>query len=424
MKIAINQATIIILNDMLSYESMEAGKYILYQEFILFLPCVRHIVSKLQLMGKEKSIEITVENELSANDSNFIYIFIDERKIEQVFRNLIGNSIKFTPRNGHIKIRVSKSLRILPIATKENIDLSTNEYSFSNLVSISFVDDGIGISPLSLESMFGEFNQIDPNRLQGGGGTGLGLHISKRIITQHQQGVLSVFSEGQGRGSTFTITIGGFMGPHDRSRATTKGISELRSSGDQLSVTEPQPHIMKTFPFLQDTSLRDGISSHSDVASQFPMPAPVVVVVDDSSMVRKMSLSGLRRSMDSANIERSMIIFKECEDGIGVVDLVQKDMAGPRSIRLIIIDNIMINMHGIEATRKIREMGYTGVIVALSGNVLVEDKIAFLDAGADKFIAKPLDHAELGALLTTVLDVHSRSKSVAELSSSSVLRET
>jgi len=94
--------------------------------------------------------------------------------------------------------------------------------------------------------------------------------------------------------------------------------------------------------------------------------------------------------------------FLQCEDGIDAVKAVANSDNGV-SFDAIFMDNVMINMNGLEATRNIRSVGYSGVIVAVSGNVLHEDVKAFLEAGADYFVGKPLDRAQIHVVLQGIL---------------------
>jgi osomolarity two-component system sensor histidine kinase SLN1 len=63
------------------------------------------------------------------------------------------------------------------------------------------------------------------------------------------------------------------------------------------------------------------------------------------------------------------------------------------------MDNIMDNMNGVDATRIIRQLGFSGVIIGLTGNVLKSDIDAFLAAGADHVFPKPFERETLADLL-------------------------
>ena len=74
------------------------------------------------------------------------------------------------------------------------------------MLYISVIDSGAGISTENQKKLFKEVIQFNPEKLQSGGGSGFGLYICKGIVDLHE-GFLSVFSEGEGLGSTFTVQL-------------------------------------------------------------------------------------------------------------------------------------------------------------------------------------------------------------------------
>lgn len=95
-------------------------------------------------------------------------------------------------------------------------------------------------------------------------------------------------------------------------------------------------------------------------------------------MVRKMIARVVKDFFD-------MIYF--AEDGEAAVQAV-KDV--PEELEIIFMDRCMPVMDGIEATREIRNMGYQGIILGVTGDALAEDVGAFVEAGADKVVTKPV----------------------------------
>jgi CheY-like chemotaxis protein len=77
-------------------------------------------------------------------------------------------------------------------------------------------------------------------------------------------------------------------------------------------------------------------------------------------------------------------------DGVEAVNAVKHSMETDAPIDMIFMDQVMPNMTGMEATRIIREMGYDGGIIAVTGNVLEEDMQSVLAAGTDEIVLKPL----------------------------------
>ena len=108
---------------------------------------------------------------------------VDKSKIEQVLRNLLTNSIKFTPENGNIEIIIK---------------------SQAKLTKVTIIDSGVGIPEKELKEIFEVFTQSSKTKTNAGG-TGLGLSISKNIIELHNGRIWA--SNNDNVGSSFCFTI-------------------------------------------------------------------------------------------------------------------------------------------------------------------------------------------------------------------------
>lgn len=118
----------------------------------------------------------------------------DPARLQQVFWNVIKNSVKFTPANGRITIGTSNS------ADSE--------------IEITITDTGIGIDQDKIEKIFNAFEQGQTSITRQFGGLGLGLAISKAMVEAHQ-GRISVASSGKNQGATFTIVLKTVAAPAD-----------------------------------------------------------------------------------------------------------------------------------------------------------------------------------------------------------------
>lgn len=112
-------------------------------------------------------------------------VSVDVDRIGQVFINLIGNSLQYTPSGG-----------VVTVMAKEKKD--------QILVTIS--DSGIGISPENLSNIFTRFYRVDKSRSRAGGGSGIGLTIAKHLVESHG-GKIWAESPGLGKGSTIRVLL-------------------------------------------------------------------------------------------------------------------------------------------------------------------------------------------------------------------------
>jgi signal transduction histidine kinase/CheY-like chemotaxis protein len=173
-----------IVNDILDYNKIEAGK-IHFENIDTDLKAILgNIVAGAEYGAKEKGIKVAL-----AVDEKFNKIVKgDPTRLAQVIQNLVGNAVKFTKEGG-----VLVSLQI-----KEQIN---------NTITLQFSvkDSGIGIPKEKQHLIFDQFTQADSSTSRGYGGTGLGLAISKKILSL--LGSELMLESEPGYGSTFYFTI-------------------------------------------------------------------------------------------------------------------------------------------------------------------------------------------------------------------------
>lgn len=173
-----------IIDDILDFSKMEAGKLQISYEPMDFYECIEDAIVLLAPNAHKKSLELTP----------FIYSDVPQRiigdsgRIKQVITNLVSNAIKFTEKGG-IAIRVM---------VKEE-----NKYYVT--LGISVTDTGIGLNEQQKKFIFNAFSQAAPDTAKKFGGTGLGLAISK-ILVERMQGTIDVESS-LNQGSTFWFTF-------------------------------------------------------------------------------------------------------------------------------------------------------------------------------------------------------------------------
>jgi signal transduction histidine kinase len=167
-----------LVDELLDVSRIESGKLDLTLAPVELQRLVDEVVARMQLTANNHQIVTTVE----ASDATTV--MGDEDQLEQVLNNLLSNAIKYAPDGGEIAVTVR-----------------SDEAS----VDVSVKDQGVGIPPAELDDVFGLFYRAPDTNRRKVGGMGLGLYISKEIVTRHG-GRIWVESE-VGRGSTFHFAV-------------------------------------------------------------------------------------------------------------------------------------------------------------------------------------------------------------------------
>jgi PAS domain S-box-containing protein len=173
-----------VIDDILDYSKIEAGKLDLECESFSLRECVEGALDIVAPRAWEKGIELGCLIGEGAPSA----ILGDEARLRQVLLNLLSNAVKFTEA-GEVVVLVEAEPR----------------GSGSYRLELSVRDTGIGIAPDRTDRLFTSFSQVDTSTTRRFGGTGLGLAISKRLVDL-MGGTISVDSE-QGAGSTFRIVL-------------------------------------------------------------------------------------------------------------------------------------------------------------------------------------------------------------------------
>lgn len=170
----------LLIRDLDRITSLESERDEMEPTKFNLIALAKEVIENLQ----EKASKHKIELKLITRPNQDIMVFADRHKIDQVFTNLIMNSIKYSGKDGKTTI-------------------SFEELGDNILVEVK--DKGIGIEEKHLPRLFERFYRVDKSRARHIGGTGLGLAIVKHIIDAHHQ-TLNVRSE-IGKGSVFSFTL-------------------------------------------------------------------------------------------------------------------------------------------------------------------------------------------------------------------------
>ena len=325
---ASGQHLLSLINDILDVSKIESGKVVLnYEEFSLD-KAASSVYSIIQPMAKEKGQEFQME----VSGIQLEYFVGDETRINQILINLLSNAVKYTQEGGHIWFRVI------------GLERRSNQYEH---IRIEVEDDGYGMTPEYLDTIFDAFTRAENSTTNKVQGTGLGMAITKSIV-ELMGGSIEVFSVVD-QGSLFRVEL--------ELRVADRHMEELKAQDTGVPVPE-----------LAEDSL-EGLS---------------FLAAEDNDINAEILQEVLR--MEGA----SCVVV---ENGLLAVERFQASERG--GFDAILMDVQMPVMNGHDATRATRalkrEDAKTIPIIAMTANAFAEDERAARDAGMNAHVAKPLD---------------------------------
>jgi signal transduction histidine kinase len=170
-----------LVEEILNIYSFETTKISLSKRTVLVTELLDNVINDLHPLFIEKSVSLSKEVNTKIGDT----IYCNEKKIEQVLKNLIKNSIDFVPKDkGNITITIEKMDNTLSNINDYNNYITTPNILLSYYI-FTIKDNGSGIPEEKIDLLFKKFNKIDTTATRKYGGTGLGLAICKDIIELH-----------------------------------------------------------------------------------------------------------------------------------------------------------------------------------------------------------------------------------------------
>ncbi len=307
-----------IINDILDLSKIEAGKLELVPIDFDIYELLEDIRSMFSMLAKEKDISFSMN--IMKNVPRFLYA--DDIRIKQILVNLLSNAVKFTKIGG--------------------VSLTAGLYG--DMLCFDVSDSGIGIKPENLPDIFGEFAQMDTGQNRAIKGTGLGLPITKSLITM-MGGTIGVESE-YGSGTVFHVQI----------------------------------------PYVAGNS--EALASSEKETSFVLAPDAQVLVVDDNEI----------NLIVAANLlKRFDIISDTALSGRQALEMINE-----KPYDLIFMDHMMPDMDGVETTQRIRQIYSMNElpIVALTANAVGGVRDVLLKAQMNDYLSKPVEIKELNRILS------------------------
>lgn len=217
-----------LINEVLDMSRIESGKVTLTEEDFNLSQLIENLLTMVKPLAKEHNHELNVK----INNISHENVFGDSLRIQQVFVNIVGNSVKYTPDGGKIDIIITEK----PTNKKK-----VGCYEFV------FADNGIGMSEEFVEKIFSPFERADDERALKVQGTGLGMAITKNIVNM-MNGDIKVESK-LGEGSKFIVTI--YLRLQDEDLTSTEELAKL----PVLVVDDDEDVCKSTADILQDIGM-------------------------------------------------------------------------------------------------------------------------------------------------------------------------
>jgi CheY-like chemotaxis protein len=300
-------------------------------------------------MATDKALEFVV----SVNPQLPQAMETDAKRLQQIVTNLLSNAFKFTNKG-------AVSLQVEPAQSGWSLGHPVLDRA-DTVVAFSVIDTGIGIPPNKQRLIFEAFQQADGTTSREFGGTGLGLSIS-RELARLLGGEIRVAST-PGQGSTFTL----YLPLNYRPASEETGFEHESPEG--IDALEPAPQPVST-------------AEAEEVAPQAAneLADKKVLVVDDD--IRNVF------ALTSALEQHGMRVL-HAESGKEGIEILKR--AG--DIDLVLMDVMMPGLDGFDTMRIVRQLdGYKSLpIIAVTAKAMVGDREKCIEAGANDYIAKPVN---------------------------------
>lgn len=325
-----------IINGILDLSKIEAGKLEVHPVACSVSGIVDHVITMMSVRAEEKNLKLECKNQLVEQDR----VLADETRLRQVLVNLIGNAVKFTDAGG-------VSLTVCSVAGSDS--------QASMQLQFDVVDSGIGMTEEQIARLFQPFTQADSSTTRRFGGTGLGLTISRKLA-KLMGGKLDIVSSQVGEGTHFRLTIP--LHPASEAESVlTQSTADLR----EVTMSSPQ----------SGRSQLEGLK----------------ILLAEDGIDNQRLISHILR-----NAGADVIL---CENGELAVRRIRQAMEQDEKIDVVLMDMQMPVLDGYQASERLRDIGFTNPIIAITANAMSEDRGKCIEAGCDDYASKPINRPDL-----------------------------
>lgn len=338
---------LMLINDVLDMSRIESNKVTINMTPFNIQQFASNFADLVNGQAKQNNVDFL--KHMKGFDRHTVYIG-DPLRINQVLLNLISNAIKFTPPGGRVELEI----------------LCTPESDKNDRVRFVVSDTGIGMNEDTIKRLYDPFEQADAAIAQKYGGSGLGMSITKNLVSL-MGGNIQVKSE-LGKGSVFTVEL------------------SLKRGREALSAPVPEA--------LEDIK---GLSIDSGCAVK-SLEGINILLAEDNELnmeiaVELLKMNGVSRV--ECALDGQQVVTRFLESAKGEFDAILMDIQMPHK-------------DGYEAAQEIRASSHPDAekvaIIATTANAFSEDVAAALAAGMDAHIGKPLDIKHLCEVMKDVLE--------------------
>ena len=332
-----------LINQLLDLSKLESGTLSLnqiHQDIIIYL---QYLTESFYSTAAQKNIRLLFHSE-----EKTVMMDYDEEKIQQIVYNLLSNALKFTKDHGQIIFHAS-----------------TIEQAGRPFLKLKVKDNGVGIPAGDLNYIFDRFYQVGQPKNSKEGSTGIGLALTKELV-ELMEGRIAVESQlGEGTEFIFYLPI----------QAKAKPLSV-----EQNEVQPLESPVLANIDLIDSTEFPDEAFEET-VASQLPTLPTLLIIEDNQDIITyiRTIVSGKYQTHTAMNgvlgIDKALEIIPD----------------------IIISDVIMPEKNGNEVCEALKQDERTShiPIILLTAKASQQDKLDGLKYGADAYLTKPFDKAEL-----------------------------
>jgi len=303
-----------ITNDILDFSKIEAGKLQIENRDFNLNDILKEIKSDYTRLAHEKGLGFTIYCPPNLNS----YWVGDQVRIKQVLVNMLSNAVKFT--------------------AKGVVTLSIRYIDSDGMLQFTVADTGIGMTQQGIERLYEKFDQADNSTTREYGGTGLGMAISRNLVSL-MHGNISVESK-VGKGTTFVVSL------------------PLKQSSLTLGTFDSY------LPLEQEVAIPD-------------FSGKLALVAEDNRVNQII----IKKMLELTHIE--VVMAANGHEAITLQQQLQPD--------IIFMDIHMPEMDGISACQSIRKVAQDVIIIATTANVLKEQVEHYMASGFNAHLAKPIE---------------------------------